>query len=61
MPKGMEWLWHPQIVGVYNRVLQQCEINFTSREAAAGALQNITAGDKRVRSSMEPESQAAES
>lgn len=48
VPKGMEWLWHPQIVGVYNRVLHQCEINSTSREAAAGALQNVTAGDKRV-------------
>ncbi|XP_041794310.1 plakophilin-3a isoform X2 [Chelmon rostratus] len=47
VPKNMEWLWHPQIVGVYNRVLQQCEINSTTREAAAGALQNITAGDKR--------------
>lgn len=48
VPKGMEWLWHPQVVGVYNRVLHQCEINSTSREAAAGALQNITAGDKHV-------------
>ncbi|XP_053175666.1 plakophilin-3a [Scomber japonicus] len=47
VPKGMEWLWHPQIVGVYNRVLHQCEINATTREAAAGSLQNITAGDKR--------------
>ncbi|XP_057692677.1 plakophilin-3-like isoform X3 [Corythoichthys intestinalis] len=47
VPKGMEWLWHPQIVGLYNRVLQQCEINSTTREAAAGALQNITAGDRR--------------
>ncbi|XP_022611663.1 plakophilin-3 isoform X1 [Seriola dumerili] len=47
VPKGVEWLWHPQIVGVYNRVLHQCEINSTTREAAAGALQNITAGDKR--------------
>ncbi|XP_041131809.1 plakophilin-3-like isoform X2 [Polyodon spathula] len=46
-PKGMEWLWHPQIVGVYNRVLQRCEINSSTREAATGALQNITAGDKR--------------
>lgn len=50
MPKGVEWLWHPQIVGVYNRVLHDCEINYTTREAAAGALQNITAGDKRVSS-----------
>ncbi|KAM4619406.1 plakophilin-3a isoform 2-T2 [Polymixia lowei] len=47
VPKGMEWLWHPQVVGLYNRVLHQCEINSTTREAAAGALQNITAGDKR--------------
>ncbi|XP_061773221.1 plakophilin-3-like isoform X2 [Nerophis ophidion] len=46
-PKGMEWLWHPQIVGLYNRVLKTCEINSTTREAATGALQNITAGDKR--------------
>uniref|UniRef100_A0A8C3G6P9 Plakophilin 3a n=1 Tax=Cyclopterus lumpus TaxID=8103 RepID=A0A8C3G6P9_CYCLU len=47
VPKGVEWLWHPQIVGLYKRVLNQCEINSTTREAAAGALQNITAGDKR--------------
>ncbi|XP_072291119.1 plakophilin-3-like [Eucyclogobius newberryi] len=47
VPKGMEWLWHPQMVSIYLRVLRQCEINFTTREAAAGALQNITAGDKR--------------
>ncbi|KAM6926801.1 plakophilin-3a [Lycodopsis pacificus] len=47
VPKGVDWLWHPQIVGVYRRVLHDCEINSTTREAAAGALQNITAGDKR--------------
>ncbi|KAM9808393.1 plakophilin-3-like [Neosynchiropus ocellatus] len=47
IPKGVEWLWHPQIIGVYKQVLTQCEINSTTREAAAGALQNITAGDKR--------------
>uniref|UniRef100_A0A3B4A9M5 Uncharacterized protein n=1 Tax=Periophthalmus magnuspinnatus TaxID=409849 RepID=A0A3B4A9M5_9GOBI len=47
VPKGMEWLWHPRIVNIYSRVLRQCEINSTTREAAAGALQNITAGDKR--------------
>ncbi|XP_036824708.1 plakophilin-3 [Oncorhynchus mykiss] len=47
VPKGLEWLWHPQVVGLYNRVLQGCEFNSTTREAAAGALQNITAGDKR--------------
>lgn len=46
----MEWLWHPQILGLYKRVLNQCETNSTAREAAAGALQNITAGDRRVSS-----------
>ncbi|XP_047671572.1 plakophilin-3 isoform X1 [Tachysurus fulvidraco] len=49
VPKGAEWLWHPQIVGLYNQVLQNCEMNNTTREAAAGALQNITAGEGRVR------------
>lgn len=48
VPKGMEWLWHPEIVRVYSNVLRQCEINSTTREAAAGVLQNITAGDMRV-------------
>ncbi|MCJ8747295.1 hypothetical protein PDJAM_G00151780 [Pangasius djambal] len=47
VPKGAEWLWHPQIVGLYNQVLQNYEMNNTTREAAAGALQNITAGDGR--------------
>ncbi|KAK2819829.1 hypothetical protein Q7C36_021475 [Tachysurus vachellii] len=47
VPKGAEWLWHPQIVGLYNQVLQNCEMNNATREAAAGALQNITAGDGR--------------
>ncbi|XP_056382854.1 plakophilin-3 isoform X2 [Hyla sarda] len=46
-PKGMEILWHPQIVNLYNRLLQQCELNRHTTEAAAGALQNITAGDRR--------------
>ncbi|XP_029438089.1 plakophilin-3 isoform X2 [Rhinatrema bivittatum] len=46
-PKGMEWLWNPQIIGVYNRLLQRCELNKHTTEAAAGALQNITAGDRR--------------
>lgn len=48
-PKGMEWLWNPQIVGIYNRLLQRCELNKHTTEAASGALQNITAGDRRVR------------
>ncbi|KAF4095303.1 plakophilin-3a [Onychostoma macrolepis] len=46
-PTDIEWLWHPNVVELYNQVLQRCEINSTTREAAAGALQNITAGDKR--------------
>ncbi|XP_075693072.1 plakophilin-3 isoform X1 [Rhinoderma darwinii] len=46
-PKGMEILWHPQIVNLYNRLLQQCELNRHTTEAAAGALQNITAGDRK--------------
>ncbi|XP_057286570.1 plakophilin-3 [Pezoporus wallicus] len=46
-PKGMEWLWNPQIVGIYNRLLQRCELNKHTTEAASGALQNITAGDRR--------------
>nr|XP_033784729.1 plakophilin-3 isoform X2 [Geotrypetes seraphini]XP_033784730.1 plakophilin-3 isoform X2 [Geotrypetes seraphini] len=46
-PKGMEWLWNPQIIAVYNRLLQKCELNRHTTEAAAGALQNITAGDRR--------------
>ncbi|KAK2867439.1 hypothetical protein Q8A67_025556 [Cirrhinus molitorella] len=46
-PRDVEWLWHPQIVDLYNQVLHRCEINSTTREAAAGALQNITAGDRR--------------
>lgn len=48
VPKGLEWLWHPQVVGLYNRVLQHYETNTATREAAAGALQNITAGETRV-------------
>lgn len=47
-PRGMEWLWHPQILHVYNLLMKNCQINSTTREAAAGAVQNITAGDKRV-------------
>ncbi|XP_043980340.1 plakophilin-3a [Gambusia affinis] len=46
MPKGMEWLWHPKIVHLYNGVIKSCDINATTREAAIGALQNITAGQE---------------
>ncbi|XP_007578660.1 plakophilin-3 isoform X1 [Poecilia formosa] len=43
-PKGLEWLWHPKIVHLYNSVIKSCEINALTREAAIGALQNITGG-----------------
>lgn len=46
-PKGMEWLWNPKIVSLYSNLLQKCEVNHNTTEAAAGALQNITAGDRR--------------
>lgn len=46
-PRGAEWLWHPKIVGVYKQVLLNNDCSSTSREAALGALQNITAGDSR--------------
>lgn len=48
-PKGAEWLWHPKVVVLYRLVLQSSGSNSTSREAAIGALQNITAGEARVR------------
>ncbi|KAM8762877.1 plakophilin-3-like isoform 3-T3 [Acanthopagrus schlegelii] len=46
-PKGAEWLWHPKVVALYKVVVQNSDSNSTSREAAIGALQNITAGDAR--------------
>lgn len=49
-PNGSEWLWHPKVVGLYKLVLQQSDGSTTTREAAIGALQNITAGEGRVRS-----------
>ncbi|CAF93242.1 unnamed protein product, partial [Tetraodon nigroviridis] len=47
-PKGAEWLWHPKVVALYKLVLQSNDSNSTGREAAVGALQNITAGESRV-------------
>ncbi|XP_048829127.1 plakophilin-3-like isoform X2 [Brienomyrus brachyistius] len=46
-PKGQEWLWHPQVVPLYNGLLEKCQESSTTREAAAGALHNITGGDQR--------------
>ncbi|XP_035768650.1 uncharacterized protein LOC102777012 [Neolamprologus brichardi] len=46
-PKGSEWLWHPKVVGLYKLILQNSDYSSCSREAAIGALQNITAGDAR--------------
>ncbi|KAK5619490.1 hypothetical protein CRENBAI_013875 [Crenichthys baileyi] len=51
-PKDIEWLWHPNIIFLYQRVLNSCEINATTREAAVGALQNITAGEAAWAASM---------
>ncbi|XP_076011457.1 plakophilin-3-like isoform X2 [Genypterus blacodes] len=46
-PRGSEWLWHPNVVALYKVVLQNSLSTSTSREAAIGALQNVTAGDAR--------------
>ncbi|XP_022598181.1 plakophilin-3-like isoform X1 [Seriola dumerili] len=51
-PKGSEWLWHPKVVALYKLVLENRDISSTSREAAIGALQNITTGDTRWSSVM---------
>ncbi|XP_023811506.1 plakophilin-3 isoform X2 [Oryzias latipes] len=47
LPTDTNWLWHPQILGVYHKVLLSTDVNSTTREATAGALQNLTYGDKR--------------
>lgn len=47
-PKGSEWLWHPKVVALYKVVLENGDISSTSREAAIGALQNITTGEAWV-------------
>ncbi|KAM4602873.1 plakophilin-3 isoform 2-T2 [Polymixia lowei] len=46
-PQGAEWLWHPQVVGLYKAVLQNNDASATTREASVGALQNITTGEAR--------------
>ncbi|RVE74916.1 hypothetical protein OJAV_G00026880 [Oryzias javanicus] len=46
-PKGAEWLWHPRVVGLYRRVLQNADSSSASVEAAVGSLQNITTGEAR--------------
>ncbi|XP_028329444.1 plakophilin-3-like [Gouania willdenowi] len=46
-PKGADWLWHPKVVLLYKLVLQCSDSSATSRAAAIGALQNITAGEAR--------------
>ncbi|XP_077569236.1 plakophilin-3-like [Stigmatopora nigra] len=47
-PRGADWLWHPRAVALYKQVLQNGgETTSASREAALGALQNLTAGDAR--------------
>ncbi|KAM9410662.1 plakophilin-3-like [Pholidichthys leucotaenia] len=46
-PKNSEWLWHPKVVALYKLVLLNADSSSSSREAAVGALQNITAGEAR--------------
>lgn len=46
-PTGSEWLWHPKVVVLYKLVLENSSSNSVTREAAIGALQNITAGEAR--------------
>ncbi|XP_029000275.1 plakophilin-3 [Betta splendens] len=46
-PKGSEWLWHPKVLALYKLVLQNSDGSGAAREAAIGALQNITAGESR--------------
>ncbi|XP_074523121.1 plakophilin-3-like isoform X2 [Halichoeres trimaculatus] len=46
-PKGSEWLWHPKVVVLYRLVLENSNSISVTREAAIGALQNITAGEAR--------------
>ncbi|XP_077419355.1 plakophilin-3-like [Vanacampus margaritifer] len=45
--RGAEWLWHPRVVALYKPVLQNGDSTPAAREAAVGALQNLTAGDSR--------------
>ncbi|XP_060899075.1 plakophilin-3-like [Labrus mixtus] len=46
-PKGSEWLWHPKVVVLYKFILLNSNSNSAIREAAIGALQNVTAGETR--------------
>ncbi|XP_061611036.1 plakophilin-3-like isoform X1 [Phyllopteryx taeniolatus] len=46
-PRGAEWLWHPRAVALYKQVLRNGDGTSAGREAAVGALQNLTAGDAR--------------
>ncbi|XP_078457766.1 plakophilin-1-like [Lampetra planeri] len=50
-PKGMEWLWCPQLVKAYMGVLDKAK-QPTLMEGAAGALQNITAGGSKAARSL---------
>lgn len=48
-PRARKGCGAPRSCGASNRLLQRCELNRHTTEAAAGALQNVTAGDRRVR------------
>lgn len=47
-PRGAEWLWSTIIVRMYLSLLAR-SVRHGTREAALGALQNITAGNGAVR------------
>ncbi|OCT86034.1 hypothetical protein XELAEV_18019728mg [Xenopus laevis] len=43
-PRGVEWLWHSIVVRLYLSLITKSNRKYT-QEAALGALQNLTAGD----------------
>lgn len=47
-PKGAEMLWHPSVVKPYLTLLAESS-NPATLEGAAGSLQNLSAGNWRVR------------
>ncbi|KAG8438582.1 hypothetical protein GDO86_004952 [Hymenochirus boettgeri] len=43
-PRGVEWLWHSIVVRMYLSLIAKSTLNYT-QEASLGALQNLTAGN----------------
>lgn len=46
-PRGVEWLWCPITVRMYLSLMARSTRRY-SKEAALGALQNVTAGNGKV-------------